>query len=190
MMDMFKGKVTMQDWLFVAAVAVVTVMLFVIFYFAVYTRQQGAIEARREQLSAVTKELDKAREISAEIDALREEAAEMNYLVEIFEKRLPDEREIPALLSRFERLGGEIGLRVQLVSLPSSIRPRMEIIPYRITATGQFHQIVTFINMFERDERYLKVSDIDIGEERAGVSEATFVLSTFRFIQRESDAKE
>lgn len=190
MMDIMKGKVTKQDWLFVGAVAAAAALLFVIFYFAGYMRYRGLIEASQEQLTAVTQELEKAQEINNAIDALRAEAEKMNTLVDEFEKRLPDEREMPALLSRFERLGGEIGLRVQLVTLPPRMRPRMEIIPYRVTATGQFHQIVTFVNMLERDERYLKISDIDIGEERAGVSQATFVLSTFRFIQRDSDTVE
>lgn len=190
MIDMLKGKVTRQDWLFVGVVLTITVVLFVAFYFAVYVRQQDTIQAQQEHLQAVNQELEKAREINRGIEALRTEAAEMSYLIEVFEKRLPDEREIPALLSRFERLGNEIGLRVQLVSLPTRITPRMEVIPYRVTARGQFHQIATFINMLERDERYIKISDIDIGEEQAGVSQAVFILSTFRFIQPDSDGEE
>jgi len=63
-----------------------------------------------------------------------------------------------------------------------------ETIPYEIIARGDFHEIVQFINLLERDQRYLKVSNLDIGEEIAGISEATFQLSTFRFIQRTDTA--
>jgi Tfp pilus assembly protein PilO len=58
-----------------------------------------------------------------------------------------------------------------------------ETIPYKVTARGTFHQIVSFINRLERDDRYLAISDLDIKEEQAGVSEATFTLSTFRFLK-------
>ena len=65
----------------------------------------------------------------------------------------------------------------------------MEVIPYKAITDGQFHQIVSFINMLERDERYLKISDLDIDEEIEGISKATFVLSTFRFLN-EPEIKE
>ena len=186
MMDMMRGKVTRQDWVFVGIVLLLAALLFVGFYFQGYRKIQDTIALRNDELKEVQQELKKAQELDAGIEALREEAREMSHLVDIFEKRLPEEREIPALLGRFERLGADIGLRVQLSSLPTE---NMEVIPYRAVAVGQFHQITTFINMLERDERYLKVTDLDIGEEASGISQATFVLSTFRFIS-EPEAKE
>ncbi len=188
MMDLLEGKVTLQDWIFVGAVIGITMVLFVAFYFLVYSQQQDLIAARLDHLEQVGRELAAAREIDANIDALREEAAEMDYLVTIFEERLPEEREIPSLLNRFERQASELGLRVQLASMNSRRDGDMEIIPYRVTAYGRFHQIMTFINLLERDERYFRVSDIDIGAERDGESEAVFTLSTFRFIRRETGA--
>lgn len=189
MMDILRGKVTRQDWVFVAIVLLITAVLFMAFYFMGYRKIQNTINARSEELKAIKADLKHAQELNAGIDALRAEAREMEVLVNVFEGRLPDEREIPALLGKFERLGGEIGLRVQLSSLPTVTSGDMEIIPYKAVAFGQFHQIATFINMLERDERYLKVSDLDINEEKDGVSAASFVLSTFRFIS-EPEAKE
>lgn len=189
MLDIFKGTVTRQDWLFVGLVLVITAVLVVGFYFVLYNQQQKGIRAKLDDLSAINKELQEARKIKTNIKDLREESQRMERLVGVFEKRLPDEREIPLLLSRFEQLGGALGLRVQLVSLPTRITERVEVIPYRVTAFGQFHQIVSFINLLERDERYLKISDIDINEEKDGVSEAVFVLSTFRFIQTGSEGE-
>ncbi len=188
MMDILKGKVTLQDWLFVGVVLTVTIILFVAFYFLVYAKMQDEIVARRSYLGQVTADLAHARDLDANIDALRDEAEEMDYLVTIFEERLPEEREIPSLLGRFERQAGELGLRVQLASMAPQRDGDMEIIPYRVTAYGRFHQIMTFINMLESDDRYFKVSDINIGEERDDVSEASFILSTFRFMRSEAGA--
>jgi Tfp pilus assembly protein PilO len=53
-----------------------------------------------------------------------------------------------------------------------------------VRAFGDFHQIVGFINRIERYERYLKISDLIINEQKQGVSEAQFKLSTYRFLQK------
>ena len=72
---------------------------------------------------------------------------------------------------------------VELKNLPRIPSARRETIPYFVTAKGNFHQIVSFINKLERFQRYLKISDLKIGKEEDGVADATFTLSTFRFIQ-------
>lgn len=184
-MDLFKGKVTLQDWIFVGVVLAVTVGLFVAFFFMVYTSKKVAIASQAEAYDTITEELREAQKIDANIDALQAEADEMSNLVNLFEQRLPDEREISGLLRGIERQAGELGLRVQVQSEPTRTEGNIEVIPYEVTAMGRFHEIMTFINMLERDERYFKISEIDIGEEEDGVSEAVFVLSTFRFIQDE-----
>ncbi len=188
MLDILTGKVTAKDWMFVGGVLALTAVVAVAFYVLIIGHQKQKVEARRQELAAVKKELGEARKIEENIDGLRKESEDMERLVDIFQKRLPSEREIPNLLRRFETIGGELGLKVQLASLPSRRESRTETIPYKVTATGEFHQIVGFINLLERDERYLKVSDLDIGEQEAGVSTATFVLSTFRFIEQEETA--
>ncbi|MGI6137769.1 MAG: type 4a pilus biogenesis protein PilO [Candidatus Hydrogenedentales bacterium] len=189
MTDIQQGKVTRRDLIFVATVILIAALLFVAFYFFGYRRINQAIDTRSDDLKTVQANLKQAEEVNKSIDLLREEAQEMKILVDIFEDRLPDEREIPRLLNRFELLGAEIGLRVQLSSLPTSTSGDTEIIPYKVTAYGQFHQIATFINMLERDERYLKVSELDINEEKDGVSSASFILSTFRFISKADTSK-
>lgn len=186
MLDLLQGKITKKDWIFVGGIIAVTVVLAALYFGLVYRYFEQKVEAERKQIADIQKELDEAKKISANITQLREDAAQMRKLVEGFRQRLPEEREIPTLLNRIEMLGAELGLRVQLSTLPTKVDRKIEVIPYKVTAIGQFHPIVTFINMLERDKRYFKLSDIDIGEEKEGVSTATFTLSTFRFIAESS----
>lgn len=183
MIEFFKGTVTPRDFAFVAVVISLAGVLCAAFYFAVYTGQQAELKTELAKLETMKQDLKTARETEVNIVALRTEASKMQQLVDLFETRLPDEREIPMLVKRFEDLGTRAGLRVQLVQNQNIIENSKETIPYKVTAQGNFHQIVHFINLLERDERYLKVSDLDIGPEEAGISQATFTLSTFRFIQ-------
>ncbi|MBL7646434.1 MAG: type 4a pilus biogenesis protein PilO [Candidatus Hydrogenedentes bacterium] len=188
MLDFFKGTVTAKDWAFVGAVLGITGLLCAGFYFGVYKSQQAKLVTAQETLAETVSELKEARTIRAKFDEFKQEADKATKLVEMFEDRLPEEREIPRLLEQFEKKGDDLGLTVELTQLPSMTDANKETIPYEIIARGDFHEIVQFINLLERDQRYLKVSNLDIGEEIAGISEATFQLSTFRFIQRTDTA--
>jgi Tfp pilus assembly protein PilO len=188
MLDFFKGTVTAKDWAFVGAVLGITGLVCVGFFFGVLKGQQTKLEEARTTLTETSRELKEARETKAKFDEFKAEAEKASRLVEMFEERLPEEREIPRLLEQFEKKGDDLGLSVELTQLPTMTDANKETIPYEILARGDFHKIVQFINLLERDQRYLKVSNLDINEEIAGISEATFQLSTFRFIQRTDTA--
>lgn len=183
MIEFLRGTVTPKDWAFVAIVMTVAGLLCVLYFFLFHKPGAEEMERMVEDLSELRADLERARETNANIDALREEATKMETLVDLFEQRLPERREIPSLLAKFEGLGDDIGLRVELTQMPTSMDASKETIPYRARVRGNFHQITTFINLLERDERYLTITDIDIGQEVDGVSEANFILSTFRFVQ-------
>ena len=188
MIDFFKGKITPKDWAVCGGIVAVTALLCGLFWVFVHAKQQETILATTKQLNEIKRDLQNARESAKNIDQLREEAQKWEKLIVSFEERLPEEREIPVLLQKFESMGDQVGLRVELSQLPTIQDERKETIPYKVVARGSFHQIANFINLLERDKRYLKVSDLDIGEEEVGVAEATFTLSTFRFFQKSVSA--
>lgn len=183
MMDVLKGTVTPKDWMAVGVILGVTLLLCAVFYFMVFQGQVDKLDTRKATLRQQEQQLTQARQLAKDIDALRQETAKIQQLVDEFEKRLPSQREIAALLTQFERIANEVGVDVELESKRRTRDTRKETIPYGIKARGTFHQIASFINRLERFERYLKVSDIKVGKEEARVCEATFTLSTFTFIQ-------
>ena len=190
MMEFLKGSITPKDWMANGGILGFTVVLCVIFVFLIRGPQQEAFAKRQAEINTMQDSINKAKEIEKNIETLRVQAMKTQELVAQFEKRLPESREIPTLLQKFEGFAGEIpGLNVQMSQLPALREEKKETIPYSVTAKGSFHQIASFINRLERYERYLKISDLKIGEEKDGVAEATFSLSTFRFIQPNEDAK-
>jgi type IV pilus assembly protein PilO len=183
MIEFLRGKVTPPDMIFAGVVVAVAAAIFAGYYLVLHSKMQEEHATLRKELTEVQNDLRQAREFEANIDSLREEARKWEELVTTFEQRLPDEREIPQLMRKFERLGYDSGLRVELSQLRSTKDTRKETIPYQVKAFGNFHQILEFINQLERHDRYLKISELNIEEEEAGVSEASFVLSTYRFIK-------
>jgi Tfp pilus assembly protein PilO len=188
MMELFKGQITPRDYAISGGIAAGAVLIALAFYFIIYTGQTAKMDELNAQLRKVRADLKLANETKDNIGQLRADKSKMEELVAQFEHRLPESREIPTLLKQFEGFAGEIGLNVQLSQLPRITDTNKETSPYSVKAWGNFHQIVSFINRLEKFQRYLKVSDLKIVQSETG-AEASFTLSTFRFIQP-TEAKE
>ncbi len=183
MIDFLKGTVTPKDWMAVAGIAGILLVICALFVFGVHNKQVEALNGFLAEDKVVQKDLSQAQAIEANIEALRAETAKIENLVSDFEERLPNTREIPTLVKQFEALADDIDVKVQLATLSRTRDGNKETIPYSVVAEGDFHQIVRFINRLERFERYLKISDLEIGEEKQGVCKAEFTLSTYRFLE-------
>jgi Tfp pilus assembly protein PilO len=182
MNEFFKGTVTRRDWMYVSCIAGGALGICALYYFAFHDGQLSKIREYDEQIAVLERNIKLAQAMEANIDQLREESRKYTTLVAEFEKRLPQGAEIPRLLQEFERIANEAGVSVELSTLPRNSDQRKEEIPYTVLAKGNFHQVTDFINRLERYERYLKVSKMNISEEKQGVCTAKFTLSTYRFI--------
>ncbi|MBN2311969.1 MAG: type 4a pilus biogenesis protein PilO [Candidatus Hydrogenedentes bacterium] len=185
MMEMLRGSVTAQDWMAVAVILGITVVLVVVFFFFVASGQQEDLQALIADDARVVQDVETAKLKKEGIAELREKTAQIEQLVDEFEDRLPSERELTKLVRKFEGMASDVGLDVELTPLPSVEDPelRKETIPYNVVVYGTFHQIAAFVNRLEQFERYLKISDLRIEEQKSRVSKAAFTLSTYRFLQ-------
>ncbi len=180
---LFRTTVTPKDWLASAFLLCLTGLLAAVFVFVIHGSQKNTLLAIEQEDKQVVADLMEAELKRSTIEKLRQEMQKTTELVSEFDKRLPSTREIATLVTRFEEMANELALRVSVTPLPVVRDERKETIPYNIKAYGDFHQIAGFINRLERFERYLKISDLRIREEKSGVSEAEFTLSTYRFIE-------
>ena len=189
MIEFLKGSVTPKDWMAVGVILSITALLVAAFVFVLQSNQNAVLAKIDTDHTKLKADLKAAQDLEKNLDDLKKRDAKVDKLIEEFELRLPDEEEIPALVTGFENLAADLNLRVKLTPPTAPIRDdRKETIPYSVEATGTFHQIATFINELERHQRYLAVSNLEIREEDEGVSEATFTLSTYRFIQTSAES--
>ncbi len=182
MMDALKGTVTPKDWMAVGGALAVIAAVLAVYVFFVHSAQTTKIATLNDELAAVRRDLNEAITKEKNIEQLREETRKIDQLVKDFEKRLPSQREIPTLVRQFEQMANDVGLSHALKPEAPIRDEKKETIPYTISTFGNYHQTASFINRLERFERYLKVSNLKIEEEKEGVSKATFTLSTFRFL--------
>ena len=181
-MEALKGKVTPKDWMAVGGILAVVAAVLALYFFFVHNAQGLKLDQLNADISAIQRDLQEAHAKEKNIAALREETAKIQSLVSDFEKRLPSQREIPDLVRQFEQMANDVGLSHALKPESPIRDERKETIPYSITTYGTFHQTASFVNRLERFERYLKVSNLKMEEEKEGVSKATFTLSTYRFL--------
>jgi Tfp pilus assembly protein PilO len=188
MIEILKGTVTPKDWMAVGVMLGITAAIVAVFVFFVHKRQIENLDRVRAETTRVRGELTEAERLEKEIDRLREDTRKINQLVFDFNKRLPTETQIPDLVRQFESMANDVGLSHSLKPEVAVRDETKETIPYSVATFGNFHQTASFINRLERFERYLKISDLKIEKEDAGISKASFTLSTFRFLGENPEA--
>lgn len=187
-MDWLKGTVTPKDWLAVAIMIGVTAALCIVYAVFVRSGQIERLAAVQLENQQVMRDIQEAQAKAAAFEDLQRDTDKLQELVEVFNNRLPTERELPLLISQFESLANVHNLPHRLTPLTAIRDANKETIPYQITTYGTFHQTVSFINSLERFERYFKISGIEFKEDKQGIQETTFELKTFRFIETDDQA--
>jgi len=102
---------------------------------------------------------------------LKNKQSDLEAKIGKYEKRLSREKEIPMLLESLSKMAKESHVKILSITPGdrSLIRKKQEKkgsvyeeVPIAITAQCGYHDLGTFINRLENDERYMQVSDIAI----------------------------
>jgi len=184
-MDFFKDKViTKIDWLIIGISLFLLVMLTLGYFFAVsYVRNQ--ISQKNEEIQVLVKKKADLEKKRIEIDKIEIEIEEMKKTVAGFEGRLPTDREIPRLLSQFQKTAEGSGVEYQLVKAEPIMEKTLYFqIPFTVKVRGKYPEIGEFLRSLEFGDRFIRVDDIKIDEEDEGDSAASFVISTYMFITK------
>jgi len=186
-----KPIITRRDWLTVGAITGVLVAVALLFVGFVNTPQRAEIKRLDNEIAKIEAELETARVTAQRRDELKKELEKVKQLVERFEAKLPTRKEIPKLFGKFQLAAGDANVVVRSIEkLEESKKvPRVEI-PYEFEVTGSYHELAGFINALEMGERFVKISDLHIGEQKRGENDAEFKLTTYLFVEKEEQAEQ
>jgi type IV pilus assembly protein PilO len=190
MSGLFEPVITKKDWITVGSIVVGLVVVALVVAVFVYQPQRKELARLDGEIAAQEQELDALRETAAKKEELEARLKEIQQVVERFEAKLPTRKEIPKLFRKFQLAAGDANVVVESIEKLDEIKkpPRIDI-PYQWTVSGSYHQIATFINTLETGERFVKITDVHIGEQKRGVSEAEFKLTTFLFVEEPEAVK-
>ncbi len=136
----------------------------------------------RAEIKEVRNDLDFEDRFKRNLGALRQKLGR-------YEKKLSREKEIPMLLESFSRLARSS--RVKILSITPVEKKEKGIsaeniyqeVPIEIKAQSGYHELGTFINRLENDDRYMQVSDIKIKSNSFNPKrhDAEFIVYVFTF---------
>jgi type IV pilus assembly protein PilO len=172
-----RGLVSLLSYLFVA----------VGFYFSLVSPTMAAIdtaEAVRRELTVKRDQVKARAENRAAFEAeLETLAAQLKEAL----KELPNDREIPSLLSEIDGLARKSGLDVRKFQpLPEVMHEYYADVPVQITMDGGYHEVGIFFDRVSKMDRIVSVRDIEMADPKESGSEVNLTVSgqvvTFRFL--------
>jgi type IV pilus assembly protein PilO len=154
--------------------------------------EKGKLEGDLQKLQA---DLDQKRIIAANRPKLEAEIRALEKQLEVALVKLPEEKEIPKLLTQVNTLGLQSGLEFQLFRPAAPVRKGFYAeVPIDIRVQGEYHTLGTFLDRVSKLERIVNVADLRISplsaqQQRTGRTiSADFKATTFTFLEKGGSA--
>jgi type IV pilus assembly protein PilO len=116
----------------------------------------------------IRSEIKSARSLMAQKDELGKKASDYNAKIELYEKKLPAQQEIPDLLENLSKMAKNANITIVGIT-PVTVKLQKERkgqiykeIPILITAKSGYHELGRFLSNLENADRFMKVADINM----------------------------
>jgi len=164
--------------------------LLVLYVYFLYWPHSQELAEKREAISNALQEQDRLSALAINLEKAKEEKRELEVRLKEVATRLPNQKEIPNLLSNISSLGRESGLEVVLFRLkPESLKDFYTEVPVEMSVRGGYHQVAIFFDKVRRMDRIVNIADITLREPKRAdgrmVIDAAFSATTFRFLSEE-----
>lgn len=154
--------------------------------------EKGKLEGDLEKLR---NDLALKKNIAANRPKLEQEIKALEKQLEVALVKLPEEKEIPKLLTQVNTLGQQSGLEFQLFRPAAPIKKGFYAeVPIDIRVQGEYHTLGGFLDRVSKLERIVNVADLRISplavqQQRAGRTiTADFKATTFTFLEKGGSA--
>jgi type IV pilus assembly protein PilO len=156
-------------------ITLITVMAFILYLNLIFFPQIIRTVVLIGKTIRLGAELKSARSITAQESAVKKNLDEYKEKVELYEKKLPVEKEIPNLLENLSNMAKNskikiVGIAPALSYLKDQKSAKSRIyqeIPILITAKSGYHELGYFLASLEDADRFIKVVDISIKANKA-----------------------
>lgn len=172
----------------IAICAAAVLLPAIVFYFISYSPKTAEINNLLTQKQSLEAEITKVEKASREITKHRAEMAETKLMFAKASALLPQQQEIPSLLTSISDIGQNSGLDFLSFVPKNEIKKEFYAdIPVDIKVRGTYHNVGVFLDKISDLSRIVTVSDINMsGPKLQGgemVLETTFSLVTYRFVE-------
>jgi len=160
-----------------------------------YMPQTEKIARLNQDLKSAHDKLARLKNVEQNLRAFKKEFKKTEEKFREALKFLPDNEEIPTLLTSISNLGAQSGLEFLLFQ-PQKEVPRnfYAEIPVRLEVTGPYHNVAAFFDQVSRLSRIVNIGDVTMSEMKAAKTQADVVIlktgctaTTYKFIEAKEE---
>jgi len=184
-LDSKVSRLDMKQKMLIAAAA--GILPCVAFFFLVYSPKNNEIKGLEAKKAGIEEEVRKVEKIASNLDKHKAEMAEVQRQFAEASLLLPDQKEIPSLLTTISGQATSSGLDV-LSFKPLAEKPQQFYaeIPVDIAVQGPYHNVGVFLDKISKLPRVVAVNNIKMDSPKQAGGEmilnSTFQLVTYRFL--------
>ncbi len=165
-----------------------------IYGFTLYSGISKKAVALQGQLTQIQTKIAESRAVASNLKSFKAKQQELRAELEIALRRLPNQKELPALLTNMSSLGKKSGLEIR------SFKPAAEVnrgfyaeVPISIEFLGRYHQAGIFLDRLSRLSRIVNITEMkmSLADPKAlvPVLKVQGTATTFRFVDVAPDAQ-
>lgn len=180
-----------QRWI---VILVIQILIFTAYYFLIQRSKAEEISRLNGELSNLQQEIVKSSEVAKRLPSLEKEIENIDTQLAIARAHLPEEKEIPGLLTSISNLAMQSGLDI-LVFKPG-VESRKDFyaeVPVQIKTNGGFHNTLEFFDKVSKMPRIVTISNVKMGNAREEkgrtVIEMDCFATTFRYMEKPPEQK-
>lgn len=188
--DQFQRLPRSQRWL---VAGLVYVLILIAVWFSLIAPTSEAIDGAIAQRKDLTTKRDAVRARASNRPAFEARLEDLAAKLKQALKELPNDREIPGLLSEIDGLARKSGLDVRKFQpLPEVLHEYYADVPVQIVMDGGYHEVGIFFDRVSKMSRIVSVTDVDMGTPVQSGEEVSLTVSgkvvTYRFLSDEEIA--
>jgi type IV pilus assembly protein PilO len=176
---------------------VILLFVSVALFFLLIRPKYDDLKELESKLSTLQTQIQKDRATAAKLPALQKEYARLNNELEAALTELPDQKQIPALLTSVTDEGKNAGLEFLVFRpKPEEIKEFYAAVPVDITIYGPYRSVGQFFNAVGSLPRIMNITNVSFSDIKSDGSQTnmkvTCLATTFRFLSKneQNTAKE
>jgi type IV pilus assembly protein PilO len=178
----------------IALYAIVVALVALVYWNWIYSPAATLLAERQSRAEQLEADLAKKTRMVARLDRLRAEVRELDAKLREAIAQLPDQKEIPDLLSTVSSLGRESGLEILLFrQRPENLQDFYAEVPVEMLMRGSYAQVSGFFGKVAKLNRIVNVKDITMKAPVVTPEKVTIdtgcTAVTFRFLTEEERAR-
>ena len=173
----------------------VFVLVIGMYWMGIYDGQRQTLEAQRTQLTKLQSEIAESRAVASNLNSFREQREILRKEFEGALQRLPNDTELPGLLTDISGLGKKSGLEIRAFDPGKKVnRGFYAEVPIALEFYGSYHELATFFDRLSRLSRIVNITQLDMRLESDTGDRPKLkikgVATTFQFLSSSSTAGE